>query len=736
MTDYRTHVTDDAELRARAEADSFAARSTGGGAGPEPGSHTALPAWREGGQGHSRPKPDRAALPRLDLEPIRPWRRTADARHTPAGDPVIRPVPSNPAVVLENIRQGELDATHEPVADQPPTRPRPRGASGEPSEPERERIRSFARRHAAADALLGRHQQRAADVDSHRMHRRDAPGDARHAAPVNAPVTSVAPAAVESPSDIELDPLPPPSVDQAQEADEPADGRARKGLRQRGRHAVEWLLARRPEPDHEAIAAARPRPAPGSASGMTEAPGDPPPRDPTSRDSTLRAADAISEPAPIVEPTPVPEGPVVLEPPARTELEPIDVAEAPGLGIELDDDIVDRPPVSAPATRPHTEPGSAPPVRRGPAPRPAPGPALLLEPVPSPTPEPMPIPTPTPGPTTPQPTSGPAVPAAAPRDQAAPATGNRPRPHPRPEPVNPPAGQSTPAAPPVPPALEPLPIAAVPPPAGRPRPHPDQTSNPTVPTTPSAHTAAEPDTADATASAQVPAAAPPGEPSPFGRTHDPDLSRFLEASEPQPGDDEKEKRTEPGALRRFLIRRRRGLIVSAVIVVVAGVAALLLRAYVVAPYYIPSASMEPTLHGCPGCNDDHILVDKISYRLHDPRRQDVVVFDRPQDAFVSEKVLIKRIVGLPGEKVRLMQGLVYIDGAPLDEPYLRKQCGARPSTPHGSASSWTIPAGEYFVMGDNRCNSTDSRDFGPIKKSSVVGRAWLIVWPLRRISTL
>ena len=85
------------------------------------------------------------------------------------------------------------------------------------------------------------------------------------------------------------------------------------------------------------------------------------------------------------------------------------------------------------------------------------------------------------------------------------------------------------------------------------------------------------------------------------------------------------------------------------VVAIAVVAALLLRTFVVEPYYVPSESMEPTLHGCTGCNDDHVLVEKLSYHFHDPQPGDIVVFNRPSTWKVPDKVLIKRVIGVPGD---------------------------------------------------------------------------------------
>jgi signal peptidase I len=172
----------------------------------------------------------------------------------------------------------------------------------------------------------------------------------------------------------------------------------------------------------------------------------------------------------------------------------------------------------------------------------------------------------------------------------------------------------------------------------------------------------------------------------------------------------------------------RFLLTLALIVVLA----LLLRTYVISPYYIPSASMEQTLHGCTGCNNDHVLVNKLSYHLHPIHRGDVVVFHRPASWDVSDKVLIKRVIGLPGDVLTDRNGVVYINGDQLAEPYIDPQCtGGTLDLPRT-----VVPAGDLFVMGDDRCQSADSRSFGPVPKSTVIGRAFLIIWPLGRIHWL
>jgi signal peptidase I len=156
-----------------------------------------------------------------------------------------------------------------------------------------------------------------------------------------------------------------------------------------------------------------------------------------------------------------------------------------------------------------------------------------------------------------------------------------------------------------------------------------------------------------------------------------------------------------------------------------------LRAYVIASYYIPSASMETTLHGCPGCQPDLVLVDKLSYRFTSIDRRDVVVFTRPPQAPPEDKQLIKRVIGLPGEVVSGHDGHVFVNNKELIEPYVDPAC-------HGTAdfAPVRVPAGRYFVMGDNRCDSFDSRMFGTIPRSSVIGRAFAVIWPVHHLRRL
>jgi signal peptidase I len=210
----------------------------------------------------------------------------------------------------------------------------------------------------------------------------------------------------------------------------------------------------------------------------------------------------------------------------------------------------------------------------------------------------------------------------------------------------------------------------------------------------------------------------------------PDLSRAV--AKPGPtgteaeADDDDRSGDGSGGWRRFLIR-------SFIIIVIAGIAAILLRTFVVQPYYIPSESMEPTLHGCSGCTDDHVLVDKISYRAHGPRVRDIVVFDRPKDANVPDKVLIKRVIALGGDTIAMRAGTVFVNGQRIAEPYLNADHSCYPTS---NFATRKVKPGFVFVMGDNRCNSTDSRVFGAISTDLIIGRAFMIIWPFGHIGFL
>jgi len=156
----------------------------------------------------------------------------------------------------------------------------------------------------------------------------------------------------------------------------------------------------------------------------------------------------------------------------------------------------------------------------------------------------------------------------------------------------------------------------------------------------------------------------------------------------------------------------------------AALLSLLIITFVVQAFYIPSGSMEPTLQV-----DDRILVSKFSYRLGAIERGDVIVFHYPLN---PGKDFVKRVVALGGETVELRDGVVLINGNPITELYPTALAGGdRACT--SSYGPQTIPEGQLFVLGDNRCNSEDSRFFGFVPVQNVVGKALFIYWPPQRL---
>ncbi|HEY7730566.1 MAG TPA: signal peptidase I [Gaiellaceae bacterium] len=181
------------------------------------------------------------------------------------------------------------------------------------------------------------------------------------------------------------------------------------------------------------------------------------------------------------------------------------------------------------------------------------------------------------------------------------------------------------------------------------------------------------------------------------------------------------------------------------IVTIAGAVAivLLVKAYVVNPYRIPSSSMEPTLHcaepaaGCEAGFSDRVLANRFIYHLRDPRRGEIVVFETPPAARIkcgAGGTFVKRLVGLPGEtiEVRLERGdgYVYINGRKLNEPYVEpaRRVAAVEMAPR------KIPEGQYFMMGDNRSQSCDSREWGSVPRENIIGKVFATYWPPNRIS--
>lgn len=157
----------------------------------------------------------------------------------------------------------------------------------------------------------------------------------------------------------------------------------------------------------------------------------------------------------------------------------------------------------------------------------------------------------------------------------------------------------------------------------------------------------------------------------------------------------------------------------------AALLSLVIIVFIVQAFFIPSGSMEPTLR-----IGDRILVGKFAYRIWEIRRGDIIVFRYPLS---PNKDFVKRVVGLPGERISMKDGLVQINGRPLGEVYPT----ALPGGDRACSSNYgpeVVPPGNLFVLGDHRCNSEDSRYFGFVPIKNVVGRALVVYWPLDRIA--
>jgi signal peptidase I len=165
---------------------------------------------------------------------------------------------------------------------------------------------------------------------------------------------------------------------------------------------------------------------------------------------------------------------------------------------------------------------------------------------------------------------------------------------------------------------------------------------------------------------------------------------------------------------------------------------LAIKQWVGNPYRIPSSSMEPTLHcarpafGCEARFSDRVLACRFCYRVADPKRGDIVVFHTPALAAArcgAGGTYVKRLIGLPGELWEERDGYVFIDGRRLDEPYVK--AARRDSR---TIAPIRIPRGRYFMMGDNRVSSCDSRRWGTVRRASLIGKVVATYWPPTRIS--
>jgi len=167
------------------------------------------------------------------------------------------------------------------------------------------------------------------------------------------------------------------------------------------------------------------------------------------------------------------------------------------------------------------------------------------------------------------------------------------------------------------------------------------------------------------------------------------------------------------------------------VVVTAVILALIIRTFVVQAFKIPTGSMRPTL-----IEGDRILVNKFIYRFKTPKRGDIVVFKYPED---TKKDFIKRLIALGGETVRIIDGKIWVDGVLVQEPKKIAQTYYynKPGTPYGEEDvTIRVPDDNFFVLGDNSASSRDSRYWGFVPKKYLVGKAFLLYWPLTRVRIL
>jgi signal peptidase I len=181
-------------------------------------------------------------------------------------------------------------------------------------------------------------------------------------------------------------------------------------------------------------------------------------------------------------------------------------------------------------------------------------------------------------------------------------------------------------------------------------------------------------------------------------------------------------------------------IIDWIVTIVLAVAAVLaIKEWLVNPYRIPSSSMEPTLHcaaPAPGCLarfSDRVLANRFIYRFRDPERGEIVVFKTPPAAASclegggAGQTFVKRLIGLPGDRLVQTNGVLRVNGKPYEEPYIE------PQRRGGRDFSAVVPAGQYFMMGDNRAQSCDSREWGAVPRGNLIGPVFAVYWPPQRI---
>ncbi|MBI3384620.1 signal peptidase I [Candidatus Gottesmanbacteria bacterium] len=175
-----------------------------------------------------------------------------------------------------------------------------------------------------------------------------------------------------------------------------------------------------------------------------------------------------------------------------------------------------------------------------------------------------------------------------------------------------------------------------------------------------------------------------------------------------------------------LVKRIGAFFLDAIETVVIALAIfVVIYLFLIQPHQVKGSSMYPNF-----IDGEYILTDKISYRLHLPQRGDVIVFKAPKDHEID---FIKRIIGLPGEVVKVSGGFVYINEKQLSEVYLPKDYVTKPGSFLTLDQNAIVAPDEYFVLGDNRSHSSDSREWGFVKKEEIIGKAWFRYWPVSQL---
>lgn len=195
---------------------------------------------------------------------------------------------------------------------------------------------------------------------------------------------------------------------------------------------------------------------------------------------------------------------------------------------------------------------------------------------------------------------------------------------------------------------------------------------------------------------------------------------FLQKSKQQPTfETQTDNEQIKGQIKDFIWETLKVIIISLAIIIP-------VRYFLIQPFYVKGASMEPNFY-----DHEYLIIDEISYRLNKPQRGDVIVFRYPND---ESQFFIKRVIAMPGETIKIHDGKITIINEQNPEGFILDESEYLPNTHTQGTTNITLKWDEYFVMGDNRSSSLDSRIFGPIKQYEIIGRAWIRGWPFNRMT--